>query len=192
MSLKITIEGLDLSSFSNIKYTDITNLINQSLREHAGIVNTAWSNKITAQPGLRPTKDGKGRRPYKHALRFKTWKWTVGVGVTAVFGPSGREIPHAHLAEEGTKMRSRHAYYRPAKDEKGHGIRGRFEFVNYRGSRKHGRPPFPEGHPILTTGAAIARKWRESTMTVVAEQYANAVTNTFIKKFNDYLQEKLR
>lgn len=180
MSLKITIEGIDLSSFANIKASDITNLMNQSLKEHAGIVVTAWSNKITSRPGLRPTKDGKGRRPYKDALRFKTWKWTVGTGVTAVFGPSGREIPHAHLAEDGTKVRFRKK------------IGGKYAFVHIRGSRKHGPPPFPEGHPILTTGAAIARKWRESTITVVAEQYTKAVTETFIRKFNNFLQEKIK
>lgn len=191
MSLKITIEGLNLAHFAAFKQSDIQNMVSQAARKHVPLVLHAWSNRITQRPGPRPTKDGKGRRPYKYALQYKVWKWTIGTGVTVVFGPSGREIPHAHLAEDGTKQRSRLPYYNPGKDRGGHGIRGRFEFVNFRGSRKHGRPPFPANHPILTTGAAVARKWKDQTIAQIGNEYATLTANTFEQLLISYINERL-
>jgi hypothetical protein len=191
MSIKITFDTSILDRLAGIQKQEVINLIASALRQHSHIVTDRWSSLITNTPGPHLTLAGTARRPYRKALRLKIWKWSERTGVTAIFGPSGREVPHAHLAELGTAQRSRLPYFRTDSPRGGHGVRGRYESVNFRGSRKHGRPPFPANHPILRTGAVAPRRWLDQAENAVGERFAHAVLLTFRELFNDFLASKL-
>lgn len=190
MSLRISFDTSILDALVGVRTNEVNNMMAQSLRENANIITNAWSSRITNTAGPHLRLDGSPRRPYRKALRLKVWKWPAKTGVTAIFGPSGREVPHAHLPERGTVIRTR-LPYSPGPRGRGHGVRGRYESVNFRGSRRYGRPPFPAGSPILRTGAVAARRWKEQAAEAAGTHFCHSVSLTFRDLFNEYLANKL-
>ena len=193
MSLRITFDTKILDALVGVRTNEINNMMGMALRDSSPIMLNAWSTRITATPGPHKRLDGTMRRPYRKALRLKIWKWPQKTGVTAVFGPSGREVPHAHLPERGTVLRTRLPYAPPpeSKNNRGHGIRGRYESVNFKGSRRYGKPPFPAGSAILRTGAVSAQRWKEQAAEAVSDQFIHATVTRFRDLFNEYLSTKL-
>lgn len=167
---------------------EITKVTREILRKNAPILIEAWRLQIQSgqnqpKPGQRLTKNGqRQRRPYAETLIPKLWMWPSMRGVTLVVGPEARSAPHAHLAEKGTKDRTRKPYQFGARGQ-GHGVRGKYEFVNFRFSRKHGKPPFKEGNAILRTGSAPARRWKESAASSASEKFLEAVTNDLLSYY---------
>lgn len=191
MTLTITFNTSVIDNLAGIKQSEVSHLMGDALRKHSPMVIREWSSRITATPGPHLTLSGSPRRPYRNALRFKLWKWSSRTGVSAIFGPSGREVPHAHLPEYGTKNRSRLPYLPGSGKRGGHGVRGKYEMVNFRGSKRNGKPPFPAGHPILRTGAVSPHRWKEQAADAISERYAYDVLTTFRDSFTEFLSARL-
>lgn len=191
MTLHVDVDKLDLSQIFSIKEKDLVNFAGQAFRKNQELVLNPWKSRIRVGKGRKEKKTGEPRKAYKNALKLKTWRWTIRSGMTAIFGPAGREIPHAHLPEFGTQPRIRQPYMRGVRGY-GHGIRGKYEFVNWRGSRKHGKPPFDSSNKILKTGASPAFKWRDTSAEAASERYSQAVIRSFNESLESYLKEKMK
>jgi len=171
-----------------VKESDLVKLQAEAYRECSEIYLATWRNQINRSKFPR-RKDGTFRPHYRDVLTFKIKRWSNGKGCSIIFGPRSYAAPHAHLAEDGTKERWRKPYYKPLTDnEDGHGVRGKYEFVNVKGSSKHGRPPFPAGHAILRTSFAPARKWREQAIQASMQKFVSESHELFVQKIRDFLR----
>lgn len=179
----VTFEGKE----QFVKESDLVNLQVQAYRECSEIYLSYWRGQINRSKSPR-RKDGTLRPHYKDSLTFKILRWSNGKGCSIIFGPRSYSAPHAHLVEDGTTGRSRKPYLRAATGL-GHGIRGRYEFVNFKGSSRHAqRPPYPAGHPILTTGSSAARKWKQQTNASALPKFVSESHELFVQKIRDFLR----
>jgi hypothetical protein len=178
---------VDEEKYVLVTEEDILRITRSLLRKHSDIIINRWRDLIRSQQNeVKPTQRTKKttmqpRPAYADSLVPKLWTWPSQQGVSLIVGPEARSAPHAHLAEYGTKERTRQPYQRGPKGG-GHGIRGKYEFVNFRGSKKHGRPPFKAGDAILTTGQAVARNWKTQAAQQTEEEFATAMAEGLAKE----------
>jgi hypothetical protein len=172
-----------------VKESDLVKLQAEAYRESADIFISAWRSRI--KPSAYPRrKDGSWRPHYRDVLSYKIVKWTNGQGCSIVFGPRSYGAPHAHLVEDGTQDRFRRPYLK-AETGKGHGVRGKYEFVNYIGSSNHPeRPPYPAGHPILRTKKVVGRKWKEQAIAEAGQRFLDEAHTLFLQKIRDFLRKQ--
>lgn len=164
-------------------------IIYRALSQNKHIIVNTWKNMIPLgkQPAL--TNSGHARERYRFTITSKIWPFPNGKGFSLIVGKRSGTAPHAHLVEKGTVVRYR-LPYQPGPRGTGHGVKGKFEFVNFRGSTVNGKPPFPARHRILLTGKMPAGNYGEKARAASQDQFLTAVGTTVLEELKSLLESQ--
>lgn len=167
-------------------------IIFRAIHKHKDIPVITWKSLIVSkrvQPAL--TKMGLPRPRYRETITSKLWRFPNGSGWSLIVGKESGTSPHSHLVEKGTGYRIRKPYFGGKNIGRGlgHGIRGKYEFVNYRGSNTYGRPPFSADNKILRTGHVIARRWGETAAAMCTSKVLSEIGASVLEELKSLIEK---